>query len=34
MLGRGSLRVVGTKKVLERLVFFHKSDWKVIDPIV
>jgi len=28
-----SLRVVGTGRVLERLVLFHKSDWKVIDLI-
>jgi len=33
MLGRGSLRVEITRKVLERLFFFHKSNQKVVNLV-
>ena len=33
VLGRSSSEIIVTKKILRRLVFFYKSDWKVIDLV-
>ena len=33
VLGRSSSEIIVTKKILRRLVFFYKFDWKVIDLV-
>ena len=33
VLNRNFLEMVDTGRVLERLVFFYKSNWKVMDPV-
>jgi len=33
VVGSGSSEIIVTKKILRKLVFFYKSDWKVIDLV-